>query len=204
MVARALAIVHTCVYDAWAAYDEHAMGTELGSKLRPPEAERNGREQERSDQLCSVSGAAGYCAGGQNIGYDPLIAALGYDPNDVSMDLTKPDDWQCGVRGSTQLPALGRIEPTQWICRLHGIHAGESPSTVPVNPATIVDANRWQPLEYVDSTGHFVTQAVRGSFLGERSSVLDDFGAAVSWGREPPRPGTGGDEGFLSRQARNS
>ena len=27
MVARALAIVHTCVYDAWAAYDDRAVGT---------------------------------------------------------------------------------------------------------------------------------------------------------------------------------
>ena len=29
VVARALAIVHTCVYDAWAAYDERAVGTQL-------------------------------------------------------------------------------------------------------------------------------------------------------------------------------
>src|SRR3954470_17853025 len=27
MVARALAILHTCMYDAWAAYDERAVGT---------------------------------------------------------------------------------------------------------------------------------------------------------------------------------
>ena len=30
MVARALAIVHTCMYDAWAAYDDRARGTQLG------------------------------------------------------------------------------------------------------------------------------------------------------------------------------
>src|SRR6202790_4371827 len=34
MVARALAIVHTCIYDAWAAYDRHALGTQLGGALR--------------------------------------------------------------------------------------------------------------------------------------------------------------------------
>ena len=33
MVARALAIVHTCIYDAWAAYDEHAIGTQLRGSL---------------------------------------------------------------------------------------------------------------------------------------------------------------------------
>ena len=36
MVARALAVVHTCIYDAWAAYDKHAMGTQLGGSLRQP------------------------------------------------------------------------------------------------------------------------------------------------------------------------
>jgi hypothetical protein len=36
MVARALAIVHTCIYDAWAAYDEHAMSTQLGDQLKQP------------------------------------------------------------------------------------------------------------------------------------------------------------------------
>jgi hypothetical protein len=36
MVGRALAIVHTCMYDAWAAYDDHAVGTELSGALRRP------------------------------------------------------------------------------------------------------------------------------------------------------------------------
>src|SRR3954452_14121969 len=40
MVARALAIVHSCMYDAWAAYDEHAVGTQLGEALRRPASER--------------------------------------------------------------------------------------------------------------------------------------------------------------------
>ncbi|MGH2829092.1 MAG: hypothetical protein ACRDJM_01270, partial [Actinomycetota bacterium] len=30
MVARVLAMVHTCIYDAWAAYDDVAVGTRLG------------------------------------------------------------------------------------------------------------------------------------------------------------------------------
>jgi hypothetical protein len=40
VAARALAIVHTAIYDAWAAYDPLAVGTRLGAKLRQPEAER--------------------------------------------------------------------------------------------------------------------------------------------------------------------
>jgi hypothetical protein len=39
MVARAIAIVHTCAYDAWAAYDQLAIGTRLGAMLRRPPQE---------------------------------------------------------------------------------------------------------------------------------------------------------------------
>src|SRR5712664_1596209 len=40
MVARALAIAHTCIFDAWAAYDKVAVGTQLGGALRRPARER--------------------------------------------------------------------------------------------------------------------------------------------------------------------
>ena len=36
MVARALAIVHTSAYDAWAAHDRIAVGTRLGGAVRVP------------------------------------------------------------------------------------------------------------------------------------------------------------------------
>ena len=39
-VARMLAVSHTCMYDAWAAYDADAIGTRLGGKLRRPAGER--------------------------------------------------------------------------------------------------------------------------------------------------------------------
>src|SRR5213594_2273188 len=40
IAARALAIVHTTMYDAWAAYDDQAVGTRLGGSLRRPPVER--------------------------------------------------------------------------------------------------------------------------------------------------------------------
>lgn len=40
MVSRALAIVDTCMYDAWSAYDDQAVGTQLGGALRRPALER--------------------------------------------------------------------------------------------------------------------------------------------------------------------
>ena len=40
MTARALAIAHTCMFDAWAAYDHRADGTRFGGTLRQPKRER--------------------------------------------------------------------------------------------------------------------------------------------------------------------
>jgi hypothetical protein len=39
-----------------------------------------------------------------------------------------------------------------------------APSTVPVNPATVVDVNHWQPLQYFDATGTFVTPQYIGPY----------------------------------------
>jgi len=36
VTARALAIVHTAMFDAWAAYDDKALGTQSGSAWRRP------------------------------------------------------------------------------------------------------------------------------------------------------------------------
>src|ERR687898_480907 len=45
---RALAVVHTAIYDAWAAYDPVAVGTRLGANLRRPTVERTQANKERA------------------------------------------------------------------------------------------------------------------------------------------------------------
>ncbi len=47
LAARALAVVHTCMFDAWAAYDTYASGTQLGVRLRrPPEEQSLGNKEQ--------------------------------------------------------------------------------------------------------------------------------------------------------------
>jgi hypothetical protein len=48
VAARALAVVHTAIYDAWAAYDPLAVGTRLGTGLRQPEAERTQANKDKA------------------------------------------------------------------------------------------------------------------------------------------------------------
>ena len=89
IVARALAIAHTCMYDAWAAYDDVAIGTVPGWDLR-----RSLVEHTDANKAEAISFAAYRCL----VNLFPTGAArladvmerLGYDPGNTSTDVTTP------------------------------------------------------------------------------------------------------------------
>ena len=77
--ARALAVLHTCMYNAWAAYDDTARQTAHGVAVRLPLAERS---------AASKAGAMSHAAyrllsdlfPGQAGSFDAWMAGLGLDP----------------------------------------------------------------------------------------------------------------------------
>src|SRR5205807_7948328 len=107
--------------------------------------------------------------------FDPLMASLGYDPNDISTDPATPSgvgNLACAAvlnfrhnDGSNQLGNLtaGGIAYADYT----GYVAVNPPSTVPVNPATVLDVNHWQPLQYFDASGTFVTPKYIAPFWGK-------------------------------------
>ncbi|MBS1840336.1 MAG: hypothetical protein JST77_05755 [Acidobacteria bacterium] len=90
MASRALAIVHTCMYDAWAAYDEKAVGTQLGGALRRPASERTEANKERAISYAAYRALADVLPADTESVYKPLMKELGYDPNDISTDIETP------------------------------------------------------------------------------------------------------------------
>jgi len=90
MVARALAIVHTCIYDAWAAYDRHALGTQLGGSLRQPSSQRRIFNKNEAISFAAYRAAVDLFPGDKATVFDPLMASLGYDPNDRSTNTETP------------------------------------------------------------------------------------------------------------------
>src|SRR5882762_5893831 len=166
MVARALAIVHTCIYDAWAAYDQHALGTQLGGRLRQHPSKRKKADKNKAISFAAYRAAVDLFPGDKATVFDPLMENLGYDPNDISTDTSTPSgvgNVACAAvlnfrhnDGSNQLGdltpgGLPYADYTNYV-------AVNPPSTVPVNPAMVVDVNHWQPLQNFDATGAFVTQ----------------------------------------------
>src|SRR5882672_4069840 len=90
VVARALAIVHTCMYDAWAAYDDRAVGTQLTGALRRPFAERTLSNKERAISYAAYRALADVLPVDTKSVYRPLMQQLGYDPDDTSTDIETP------------------------------------------------------------------------------------------------------------------
>src|SRR4051794_31639393 len=90
MVSRALAIVHTCMYDAWAAYDEHALGTRFGAGLRQSRNERQTASKQEAISFAAYRALVDlFPRDDQNV-FGPLMERLGYDPNDTSLNERTP------------------------------------------------------------------------------------------------------------------
>ncbi|OGB25259.1 MAG: hypothetical protein A3I66_04145 [Burkholderiales bacterium RIFCSPLOWO2_02_FULL_57_36] len=88
--ARHMAIINTAMYDAWAAYDDKAVGTRLGGTLRRSKAERT---------LANKQKAVAYAAYLASIDQLPtqayqfrnLMKHFGYDPDRISRDPATPE-----------------------------------------------------------------------------------------------------------------
>jgi len=91
IAARALAIAHTCMYEAWVAYDEVAVGTVLGGLLRRPAPEHTGANRAKA-----LSFAAYRClrdlfpSAASALRLTAVFAGQGNDPADTSTDITTP------------------------------------------------------------------------------------------------------------------
>lgn len=151
---RTLAMTITAMYDAWAAYDEKAVGTRLGGKLRRPAEERTEANKEK---------AIAYAAYRTMLEVYPddkewiaqQMASNGYDPNDDSTDVTTP-------QGIGNVAAAALIEYRR---RDGANQYGDEPGSNgepysdytfyrPVNPPDkIIDPDRWQPIPFDDGKG---------------------------------------------------
>jgi hypothetical protein len=127
MAARALAMLHTCMYNAWAAYDDDARQTAHGVAVRLPRAERSA-----ASKASAMSHAAWMALSGLfpalNASFDAWMAGLGLDPSAASGQLTP-----AGI-GHAQAAAM----LDAW--RREG---GGEPATLPVPAGEAPDPGHW-------------------------------------------------------------
>jgi hypothetical protein len=156
--ARMLAVVSTCVYDAWAAYDPVAAGTRLGGSLRRPASERTAAHKEQAISFAPYRALVDlYPQADEVQKFSDLMRQMGYDPADGSTDTSTPS----GI-GSVAAAAVLQFRHHDGSNQLGDRHPGpysDYMGYAPVNtPDQVNDPNRWQPLRVPDATGKLVTQ----------------------------------------------
>ena len=150
VASRALAIMHTAMYDAWAAFDSVAVPT------RP-----NGipRHSGSGNGLDNKNQAVSYAAYRTMLDLFPsdaavfkaLMSSLGYDPNDTSADTRSPT----GI-GNVAAQAVLSFRHGDGSNQLNGY--ADTSHYQPVNtPDQIIDPVHWQPLRVNGKVQNFTT-----------------------------------------------
>jgi hypothetical protein len=154
ILARTMAITATAAYDAWAAYDDKAVGTRFGAKLRRPRAERTNTNKEIAVAYATARALLDVYWDDQ-----PWILEQmrkhGLDPDNHTVDVTKPE-------------GIGNVTAAAVIAYHHHDGANQLGDEVgstgqpysdytyyaPVNtPEKLNDPNRWQPIPFDDAKG---------------------------------------------------
>ncbi len=158
VVSRTLAVAVTAMYDAWAAYDNRAVGTRLGGKLRRPPAERTPANREKAIAYATYRALVDvYPEDAEWLAEQMRLH--GYDPADASTDLSAPQ-------------GVGNIAAAAVIAYRHhdganqlGDEVGSSGAPYadythykPVNPPDqIKNPDCWQPIPFDDGKGGKIT-----------------------------------------------
>jgi hypothetical protein len=147
VAARALAVLHTAVYDAWAAYDPVAVGTRLGAGLRRPAA-----EQTLANKAKAISFAA----------YAALVDLFPTQQPAFATQMTTRLGYAIDGSDTSTAASVGATAAQAVLDYRHGDGANQAgnyaDSCVPVcyqpvnTPDTIVDPDRWQPLRLPNGT----------------------------------------------------
>lgn len=154
IISRTLAVALTAMYDAWAAYDDKAIGTRLGETLRRPPAERTLRNKEIAlahatyRALVDVYPEDAQWLAGQ-------MRQRGLDPNDTTTDLSKPQ----GV-GNVAAKAVCDYRHHDGANQFgdevgsNGKPYSDYTFYVALNPVDkVYDPDRWQPIPFDNGKG---------------------------------------------------
>jgi hypothetical protein len=148
--ARALAMVHTAIYDAWAAYDPVAQGVYWDGDLRRPAGERGGDHVRAAVSLAAHRTLADLFPTERAAIFDPLLAELGLAAANTT-DRTSPAG--LGARCAELLLRARHVDGANQLGTDGGAAYADTTGYRSVNtPDALRDPNRWQPLRGADGS----------------------------------------------------
>ena len=158
ILSRQMAIPVTAMFDAWAAYDEKAVGTMLGSKLRRPKTERTRKNKETAIAYAMYRSCLDQYPNFRDY-LTSEMKRMGHDPENRSEDISTPVG--IGNHCARILIEYRHRDGANQLGDEQGSN-GDAYSDYtmyrPVNPANkIFDPDRWQLIPFDDGKGGKIT-----------------------------------------------
>lgn len=184
MAARSLAVVHTAMYEAWAAYDSLALGTRVATFLRRPAAERTAANKMRAVNFAAYAALVDQFPS-QTAAFDAQLSALGITNTGQQFDLYSPQG--IGVQAAAAIIGAAHGDGSNQLGEMAASHVpyadytayvSKNPPALVFQPTSISQIpapSNWQPLTYVDASGSLKTPG----FLGAHWNKVKPF--ALSW-----------------------
>jgi hypothetical protein len=156
-VSRVLAVVQTSVYDAWAAYDPVAVGTQLGGTLRRPDTERTVENKRTAISYAAYRALLDlFPSPAQQALATALMNDLELDPADTTTDPSSPAG--VGNRAAAAVLAARSDDGSNQHGERGGAPYSDYTGYQPVNTVTTVnDKWHWQPLSVAGTVQRFAT-----------------------------------------------
>jgi len=150
IAARQLAIVHTGMFEAWAAYDDKAIGTKTNVPRRPL-TERTDTNKREAISYGAYRTLVDLFPS-QKDKFDGVMANLGYNPNNITTNTSTP----AGIANVTS-KALLEYRHHDGSNQLNGYKDYTGYKSVNT-PTEVNDINKWQPLSVPDGMGGYNIQ----------------------------------------------
>lgn len=148
MVARAIGMVHTAIYDAWSAYTPRALGSQLGDSIRRPVDEHTQLNKETAIAYAAYRVLVDLYPARASL-FDAQMSKLNLDTANNSIDTNSP----IGV-GNVAAKALLDYRHNDGSNQLGNLAAGayaDYTNYTPVNtPDVVTDPSKWQQLRFAN------------------------------------------------------